>query len=192
MARLQTSGTISLDDVRNTFGLTGAISMNSLYRGGPTVPDTPQHSGYPTSSTIAFDDLYGGDLFTTVMTPATVTLDEGASTAPTTGITGGGSWLAFVFSSADIPTTTSRDLTFTGEPNTTYNITYTFSTVDGPAPTFWPNSVTTDASGSTTVSVEATFNTYTQTEGTVTITSTNSGDAADTAQTGPHNYELAI
>tara|TARA_B100001094_G_scaffold151890_1_gene147013 strand:+ start:1648 stop:2286 length:639 start_codon:yes stop_codon:yes gene_type:complete len=37
---LQSSGAISMDDMRTEFGISGAISMSDLYRGGSEVPST--------------------------------------------------------------------------------------------------------------------------------------------------------
>ena len=37
---LQSSGAISMGDMRTEFGISGAISMSDLYRGGSEVPST--------------------------------------------------------------------------------------------------------------------------------------------------------
>ena len=39
---LQSSGAISMNDMRTEFGISGAISMNGLYRGGSEVPSTKE------------------------------------------------------------------------------------------------------------------------------------------------------
>ena len=64
MSRLQTSGTISLDDIRNQFGADGSPDMAEYYRGG--VNATRVHSygdghntNIPTSGTISMNKFYG-------------------------------------------------------------------------------------------------------------------------------------
>ena len=64
MSRLQTSGTISLDDIRNQFGADGSPDMAEYYRGG--VNATRVHSygeghntNIPTSGTISMNQFYG-------------------------------------------------------------------------------------------------------------------------------------
>ena len=64
MGRLQTSGTISLDDIRNQFGADGSPDMAEYYRGG--VNATRVHSygeghntNIPTSGTISMNQFYG-------------------------------------------------------------------------------------------------------------------------------------
>ena len=37
---LQSSGAISLDQIRTEYGISGAVSMNQLYRGGSYVDST--------------------------------------------------------------------------------------------------------------------------------------------------------
>ena len=39
---LQSSGAISMNDMRTEFGISGAISMSDLYRGGSEVPSTKE------------------------------------------------------------------------------------------------------------------------------------------------------
>lgn len=79
MARLPTSGQLSLNNVRSTFSLTGALAMNTLYKGTGIIPNTPQHSTVPTSGAITLSNLYGADALTFTMTPDTQTLDEGGA-----------------------------------------------------------------------------------------------------------------
>ena len=64
MSRLQTSGTISLDDIRNQFGADGSPDMAEYYRGG--INATRVHSygsghntNIPTSGTISMNQFYG-------------------------------------------------------------------------------------------------------------------------------------
>lgn len=75
---LQSSGPISLEDIRNEFGGTAPDSITEYYRNGSFVPDTPANSGIPTSGQISLSDFYGGSA-----APATstylVSLDLGRS-----------------------------------------------------------------------------------------------------------------
>lgn len=57
---LQTTGPISIDDLRNEFaGGTNSI-LSNYYRGVNFVPDTSTNSGIPTSGEIKLSDFYGG------------------------------------------------------------------------------------------------------------------------------------
>jgi hypothetical protein len=57
---LQTSGTISINDLRNEFGNTpGQDGLNEYYRGGSYVPNIPQNNNVPTSGQIALSNFYG-------------------------------------------------------------------------------------------------------------------------------------
>ena len=58
---LQSSGSISLDDIQTEFGGTNPIGIDEYYRGGGSVPDTAANSSIPTSGTVSLDDFYGGD-----------------------------------------------------------------------------------------------------------------------------------
>jgi hypothetical protein len=55
---LQSSGTISLNDVRNEFGASGSPDMAEYYRGGGRVPDN--NNNVPTSGQIALSNFYSG------------------------------------------------------------------------------------------------------------------------------------
>ena len=64
MGRLQTSGTISMNDIRNQFGASGSPDMAEYYRGG--VNATRVHSygsghntNVPTGGTISMSNFYG-------------------------------------------------------------------------------------------------------------------------------------
>jgi len=65
---LQTSGTISLLDLQNTYGGSNPIGMSEYYRGGSYVQSgfsvkgsfIALNSGVPTSGTISLGDFYGG------------------------------------------------------------------------------------------------------------------------------------
>lgn len=55
---LQTSGTISINDLKAEFGST-SNRLRDYYRGGSIVPNSPVNSGVPTSGTISLFDFYG-------------------------------------------------------------------------------------------------------------------------------------
>lgn len=63
---LQSSGAISLNDIRNEFSVPLPVSMSQLYRGGSYVPAfyyfkggaTPINTTVPTSGTISFSNFY--------------------------------------------------------------------------------------------------------------------------------------
>tara|TARA_R100001015_G_C4536109_1_gene101218 strand:- start:83 stop:706 length:624 start_codon:yes stop_codon:yes gene_type:complete len=57
---LQSSGTISMDNMRTEFGISGAISMSDLYRGGSEVPSTANLGGSVTTDAISFTS-HGGN-----------------------------------------------------------------------------------------------------------------------------------
>lgn len=64
MSRLQTSGTISMNDIRNQFGASGSPDMAEYYRGGVNASRVHSYgSGHnttvPTSGTIDMADFYG-------------------------------------------------------------------------------------------------------------------------------------
>lgn len=56
---LQTSGTITIGDLRTEFGDTGSSSLSEFYRGGSLVPNTGTNAAVPTSGTISLSDFYG-------------------------------------------------------------------------------------------------------------------------------------
>lgn len=64
---LQSSGTISLNDIRNEFSVPLPVSMSQLYRGGSYVPANfyfkgqfyPINETVPTSGAISFSNFYG-------------------------------------------------------------------------------------------------------------------------------------
>jgi hypothetical protein len=59
---LQTSGAISIKDIRNEFAPSAAVyDLSAYYRNGLFVPDTTANAGIPTSGTISIGDFYGGD-----------------------------------------------------------------------------------------------------------------------------------
>ena len=56
---LQSSGAISLQDLKTEFGDTGASSLSEFYRGGSLVPNTGTNAAVPTSGQISLTDFYG-------------------------------------------------------------------------------------------------------------------------------------
>lgn len=56
---IQTSGSISLNDIQNEFGGTNPINLNEYYRGGGRVSNAPQNQNIPTSGSIKLNDFYG-------------------------------------------------------------------------------------------------------------------------------------
>ena len=56
---LQTSGTITIGDLRTEFGDTGSSSLSEFYRGGSLVPNTGTNVAVPTSGTISLSNFYG-------------------------------------------------------------------------------------------------------------------------------------
>ena len=57
---LQTSGQISIDNLRSEFGDTpGDDGLNEYYRGGTYVPNTAQNSAVPTGGQISLSNFYG-------------------------------------------------------------------------------------------------------------------------------------
>lgn len=64
MSRLQTSGTISLNDIRNQFGASGSPDMAEYYRGGTNATlvhsyGSGHNTNIPTSGTISMNQFYG-------------------------------------------------------------------------------------------------------------------------------------
>lgn len=56
---LQTSGTITIGDLRTEFGDTGSSSLSEFYRGGSLVPNTGTNVAVPTSGIIKLSNFYG-------------------------------------------------------------------------------------------------------------------------------------
>ena len=63
---MQTSGPISIQDLKIFFGAGGTRGMSDFYRGGTFVPDISANSGIPTSGEIALGDFYGSQAQRTV------------------------------------------------------------------------------------------------------------------------------
>jgi hypothetical protein len=62
---LQTSGTITLNDIRDEFGGFNPVRLSDYYRGGRLVPNLFNNSGVPSSGTIKISDFYGASAVTT-------------------------------------------------------------------------------------------------------------------------------
>ena len=56
---LQTSGSISLYDIRDEFEQSNPVPLQDYYRGGGIVPDISANSSIPTSGSISVQDFYG-------------------------------------------------------------------------------------------------------------------------------------
>ena len=56
---LQSSGNISLVDIRNEFGALFDNNLTDFYRGGSYVPNILDNFAVPTSGTIKLTDFYG-------------------------------------------------------------------------------------------------------------------------------------
>ena len=56
---LQTSGPISIGNLKTEFGDTGSSSLSEFYRGGSLVPNTGTNAGVPTSGLIKLSNFYG-------------------------------------------------------------------------------------------------------------------------------------
>lgn len=69
---LQTSGTISIQDIVDEFGGTAPHDLSEYYAGGTFVPSS--NTGVPTSGTISLSDFYGASAATVV------TVTEGSLT----------------------------------------------------------------------------------------------------------------
>jgi len=80
---LQSSGAISMGDMRTEFGVSGAISMSDLYRGGSEVPSsaTSNSGGTITPSALSGGGTVGvnGSYNTTTVTALPTTLASGDS-----------------------------------------------------------------------------------------------------------------
>lgn len=63
---LQSSGSISSQDIETEFGGSPRTSISEYYRGGLNVPDTTANNSIPTSGTISFSDFYGGSAASTI------------------------------------------------------------------------------------------------------------------------------
>ena len=73
---LQTSGEISLFDIRDEFGQSNPVNLLDYYRGGGIVPDVDANSNVPTSGAISIQDFYGA------MNLSPFTVYSGSASAP--------------------------------------------------------------------------------------------------------------
>lgn len=88
---LQSSGTITLNDIAGEFGGSQPHAINEYYRAGGNVPDSATNSSIPTSGTITFSNFYGGANITvlgqiTVASLGTHSFTSGKNTQTTTGV----------------------------------------------------------------------------------------------------------
>ena len=63
---LQSSGTISLNDIAGEFGGSTPHSLSEYYRGGGNVPNSTANNSIPTSGQISFSQFYGGTNISTI------------------------------------------------------------------------------------------------------------------------------
>ena len=104
---LQTSGTISLNDIAGEFGAVNGTphSLSEYYRGGGAVPNSTANNSIPTSGQISFSQFYGGANISvvgqiTVNSLGSQTINQGKQTATvsmvsvrqTNQVNAGGSW----------------------------------------------------------------------------------------------------
>ena len=77
---LQTSGEISLFDIRDEFGQSNPVNLLDYYRGGGIVPDIPDNSSVPTSGSISVQDFYGATDVVDATGGTTSIITEGGNT----------------------------------------------------------------------------------------------------------------
>lgn len=114
---LQTSGTISINDLATQFGGTTPHSMNEYYKGGANVPNISVNASVPTSGQISLDNFYGA----AASTPLTFTGQGTTSITTTWPSTAGTYSVACVVSSAtasDSPKTATLAVTTAASTNT--------------------------------------------------------------------------
>jgi hypothetical protein len=80
---MQTSGPISIQDLKIFFGAGATRGMSDFYRGGTFVPDIAANSGIPTSGEIALSDFYGAEAQRTVTVSPTSQSANGTSSSHT-------------------------------------------------------------------------------------------------------------
>jgi len=80
---LQTSGAISLLDLKNEFGGSNPVRLSDYYRGGSIVPDIFNNQDVPTSGTIKISDFYGASAVTT----ETLSVSPGSNSVPSNATT---------------------------------------------------------------------------------------------------------
>ena len=85
---LQSSGTISMDQMRTEFGISGAISMSDLYRGGSEVSSTANLGGTITKAALSGGGTLGqnGSYNTTTVEALPTTLASGDTVATNSNI----------------------------------------------------------------------------------------------------------
>lgn len=80
---MQSSGQISIQDLKIFFGAGGTRGMSDFYRGGTFVPDIAANSGIPTSGTIALSDFYSAQAQRTVTVSPTSQSANGTASSHT-------------------------------------------------------------------------------------------------------------
>lgn len=71
---LPSSGPLSMNQIRNEFNFGGSSNIQSYYRGGVYVPNTPANAAIPTSGAITFSNFYGTQK-TSFNTTSNLTID---------------------------------------------------------------------------------------------------------------------
>jgi hypothetical protein len=202
---LQSSGAISLGDLKTEFGDTGSSSLSEFYRGGSLVPNTGTNAAVPTSGEIQLSDFYGAEAAGWQWTQTYTSMNEGVtrtfqfedtSGATTSGtfnwsINGttadfnavSGSGTINASSQGSFSITTKNDATTEGTENYTVSVTYSSSTILTQAFSVLDtsqDSVTIDVARSTTSVNEGSSFTFSATA-TVPITGTVSFSLGGTA-----------
>ena len=148
---LQSSGAISIQDLKTEFGDTGSSSLSEFYRGGGLVPNTGTNIGVPTSGEIQLSDFYGAAATGWEWTQTYTSMNEGVtrtfqfedtSGATTSGtfnwsINGttsdfnavSGSGTINSSSQGSFSITTKNDAITEGTENYTVSVTYSSSTI---------------------------------------------------------------
>ena len=80
---MQTSGEISIQDLKIFFGAGATRGMSDFYRGGTFVPNISANSGIPTSGQIALSDFYGSQAQRTVTVSPTSQSANGTGSSHT-------------------------------------------------------------------------------------------------------------
>lgn len=141
MARLKTSGTLSLNEALSFFG--GGNSLRDLLRGGAYVPNIPENFGVPSSGTITLRDLLGAyneSPYTAISVTAsnvnvtnTTGTPVGVSNASVTGGDGSHSY-SWTYISGDVTltgSTTGSSASFAGTAGVNESSVYRVTVNDG-------------------------------------------------------------
>lgn len=148
---LQSSGAISLQDLKTEFGDTGSSSLSEFYRGGSLVPNTGTNIGVPTSGEIQLSDFYGAAATGWEWTQTYASMNEGVTRTfqfeDTSGTTTSGTFNWSIngttsdfnavsgsgtinsSSEGSFSITTKNDATTEGTETYTVSVTYSSSTI---------------------------------------------------------------